>query len=149
MVAADIRVRPRLGGIYDAVGRIGIGHACGFCRMQLRYRTVVFPAVMGEAVVPEDVILHEGNALALDRVGNDHGGPVTGIVRIRQRGSQSVMVVAVQFNDMPAEGAPFRPQILQLQRLFTGVQTLHMVVVDDGHQILQPVVVGKQCRLPH
>ena len=117
--------------------------------MQLRYRTVVLPAVMGKAIVPEDVVLHEGNALALDRVGNDHGGPVTGIVRIRQRGSQGTMVMAVQFNDMPAEGTPFRAQIFQLQRFFTGVQTLHMVVVDDGHQILQPVVVGKQCRLPH
>ncbi len=58
------------------------------------------------------------------------------------------MVVSVQLDDVPAERAPLCAEILQLQRLFAGIEALHMVMVDDSDQIFEPVLVGKQRCLP-
>src|SRR3546814_19479648 len=68
-------------------------------------RVAIFVALR-RAIMPEHLVLHEGNALAFRRVADDHArlpAPARGHVEpIDQR----VMVVPVDLGHMPAERAP-------------------------------------------
>ena len=132
----------------DALRRVGVGNAVGDDPVQLGYRAVILPAVVGEAVVPENIIFHKGYALTLDGVGNDRRGLVAWVAGIGQGGLEGRVVMAVHRHHVPAKGLPLGAEILQNQGIFAGIQTLHVVVVNDGHQVFQPVVVGEQGSFP-
>ena len=55
-------------------------------------------------MMPSDLILHVRNALALDRMG-DHAQRLGAIRRQRERVEQRPGIVAVDIDDVPAEGA--------------------------------------------
>ena len=138
MIPVDVGIRAGDLGMFNAVGGIGILHPGGLVVVHFGDGAVVFPAVVGEAVVPEDVLLHEGHAVALDGVGNDDGG--LAISFGGQGLAQGVMVVAVDLMDIPAEGLPFGGQGAGVQGIIAEVQALHMVVVHNGHQIVKAEV---------
>ena len=58
------------------------------------------------------------------------------------------VVVAVDLADCPTEVAPLVGQRFEVQDLFDAAETLYLVVIDDGHEIVELVVRGKQCGLP-
>lgn len=109
MIVSDIGIGAGLHRVGNAIRRIGVFHTRGLCRVQLRDRAVIFPAVMREAVMPEDVVLHEGNTLSLHGIGNHNGRLVPGVAGIRQCAAECVMVVSVQLDDVPAERAARYP----------------------------------------
>ena len=99
--------------------------------------------------MPEDVALHKRNALALDGICDNNRRLVSGVVRIFQRGAQSVMIVPVKLDNVPAESTPFCTEILKLKRLFTEIETLHMVMIHDSDKVFKSVLISKQGCFPN
>src|SRR3569832_1793911 len=62
------------------------------------------------AAVPGGDVLHVGNALALDSVGDDHAGPVACRTGAAQGREQCADVMAVDLRHGPVERAPFDNQ---------------------------------------
>ena len=106
---------------------------------------IVLPAVVRETVVPEDVVLHEGDAFALDGVGDDDEGTS---VAAGQGLAELVVVVAVDVADVPAEGAPFGGEVAELEGVLGEVEALHLVAVHDGDEVTQSVMRRKEGGLP-
>ncbi len=106
--------------------------------------------VVRRPVVPEHLVLHERDALALDRVREHAARPVRRPpARHRHGPAELLVVVAVDLGHVPAEGPPLVGEGLQGEGLLGGGQRLELVVVDDGDQIGQPVVGREHGRLPH
>ena len=88
-------------------------------------------------VVPEHLVLHEGDALALDRV-RDHARaacPARRQRRPQRRGSASWSWPSTSTH-LPAERAPLVGERLQRQGLVgRSPRRLELVVVDDGDQV--------------
>ena len=67
--------------------------------------------------MPADLIFHERNALALDRVGEDRLG-LAGHRRLRERGLHRVEIVAVrQLHKVKAERAQLRAEVAEAHDL--------------------------------
>ena len=54
--------------------------------------------------MPADLVFHEGHALALDRIGDDHRGPALAFFRGLEGGLERREVVGVGAENVPAEG---------------------------------------------
>ena len=93
-------------------------------------------------------VLHEGHALALDGVGDDHGRLALGALGLLQGGVHLAHVVAVDLDDVPAEGAPFGGHVPQGFDVVDGAVELDAVGVDDGADLVQTVGGRGHGRLP-
>ena len=133
-------------GSRNSVGSVGIHDARGKRLMQCVDGLIVLPTVVRETIVPEDVVMHEGNSPTLDGVGDDDEGACVGAVG--QGLEELVVVVAIDVADIPAEGAPFGGKVTQLQCVLGEVEALHLVTIHDGDQIAQTMMCGKESGLP-
>ena len=98
--------------------------------------------------MPGGLALHEGHALALDRVGEDHGRhALAGHGRI-ERGIQRREIVPVAAQHVPAEGLPFAGQVTQRHDLIGRAVKLDLVPVHDGGEVIQAELHGRSGRLP-
>src|SRR6266542_6085533 len=98
--------------------------------------------------MPEQGVLHKAHALAFHGVGN-HAGWLSWLQRnCREHFSNVVRRVAINLSHCPAESLPLRGEGLQLDDLFHSAQTLDLVVVHDGDEVVQSVVRRKERRLP-
>ena len=88
--------------------------------------------VGGNAVPSGNVVLHEGDAFALDGTRDDHGRPIGGAVGFLKCGKALFDIVAIDFDHMPVEGGPFFRD--GLDRLDIGDQAIELaeVPVEDG-----------------
>ena len=68
VIVADIRALFGLYWVGYAVRSIGVGNALGHRCVKLGYGAVIFPAVVREAIMPQNIVLHERNSPALDGV---------------------------------------------------------------------------------
>jgi len=97
--------------------------------------------------VPCKAILHEGDALALDCMSNQHGRNGRGSGD-RECLFEGFVAMAVDFLNMPTECTPFVSKRLQGQDSIDPAEALNLVVVDDADEVVEPVVRGEQGRLP-
>ncbi len=99
--------------------------------------------------------LHEGDALPLDRVGDDRDrSPVTPR-RLVERTQDVDHVVAVHLDDAPSEGRPLGDQLARDLRWEASVGAvarpavlLQLVVVDDRDQVVEAVAGRRHGGLP-
>ena len=98
--------------------------------------------------MPAHLILHKGNALALDRVPQDALG-YAGRVRRGQSRLNGVQVMAVDLVQIKAESLYLGGQVAQGHDLVVAAVDLQAVVVDDDRQIVQLVVSGGHKCLPN
>src|ERR671931_2934809 len=98
--------------------------------------------------MPQEFILHETDPFAFYRVGNNAGRPSRSKRNACEYTQNLLEVMSVDLLHAPAERLPFGCQWLKLQHLLYGSQTLNLVVVHDGNQIVQGMMSGKQRRLP-
>ena len=66
------------------------------------------------------IVLGEGKTLAFDGFGDDHRRPADNLFRLFQRFENLADVVAVDLQDLPAEGFPFPGNIRDVQDLPVG-----------------------------
>src|SRR5688572_30491616 len=93
--------------------------------------------------VPLGTVLHEGDALALDRVGDDEGGPALRGFRLVERLADLIQRVAVDLDDGPPEALPLGHHRLEVEDLRDEIVELDLVVVEDDGE-----VVERMARLP-
>src|SRR3569623_1610683 len=98
-------------------------------------------------VMPQHLMLHEGYAAPLDRVGDDNGRPIRLRPRM-ERGAQGAMIVAVDALDGPAERSPLVRERLQRKRVLDGREALELVIIDDRTEVGEAMVRRKQRRFP-
>ena len=99
-------------------------------------------------VVPGDVVLHERDRVALVGAGDHRGRPSRG-GRYRLEGVQECrVVVAVDLDDVEAEGGQLVGERLEVVGVGDPGALLQAVAVDHDAQVLQPVVAGCHQRLP-
>src|SRR5262245_20602950 len=97
------------------------------------------------AVVPEIVVLHEVDTLALHGARDHaHGSVATERERVRER----LDVVSVDLSHDPAEALELRPQRLVAHDLVDGAESLQSVGVHDRGQRAELEVRGKRHSLP-
>ena len=113
--------------------------------------------------MPQDIVLHEADAVSFDRVGNDNHrfmgarsrDALPGrIVFFRARRPAEgffklSVVIPVYFNYTLDRVFSTLREIFQLQCVFTEIQRLHVVVVHHCHKVVQAEMIGEQRRLPH
>ncbi len=93
-------------------------------------------------------MLHERNALPLDRVGDEHLGCVTAVAEAREHLPERSVVVAVAGRDIPSERAQLRLEVAQRQDLVGRLVGLERVAVDDDPEAAEAVVGRCLERLP-
>ena len=159
MIISNIRVRSGQGRIRDSLRCVDILRALRPDFVQFIDCAVIFPSVMRKAIMPENVVLHKRNAFSLYRIGDHHRRPAVSsagsvliaifLLAVFQSPAKGFMAVPVYLFHIPAEGLPFCPEILQLQCVFAEIQRLHMVMVHDGSEVIQPEMIGKESRFPY
>ena len=95
------------------------------------------------------LVLDRLHALALDRLGHDHGRRARRLEGLGVRGVDRLHVVAVDLDRMPAEGLRplrVRVEIPAVHRLAALAEPVH---VDDRDQVVELLVPGMLERLPH
>ncbi len=121
--------------------------------MKFCYCTIILPTIVRKAIVPQNIILHERNAITLDSVGNDYGWLVVLVIHINIHFLESFLkfgvIVTINFNHIPTKRAPLVTKVLYLQGVLLKIQALHVIVINNGTEILQTEVVGKQSCLPY
>ena len=83
--------------------------------------------IVGRLAVPAGVVFHEAHTFALDGLGEDHGGLTLGLLGFLVSGFDLVKVVAVDLDDVPAEGLELLVQRLgghDVLRLAVDLQTV-------------------------
>src|SRR5262245_24976417 len=116
-------------------------------RLQFAQRSLIFLSLRG-AIMPEQFVLHEANALSFDRV-RDHARRATCLERnSRECSFYLVKVVAVNLSRGPAERTPFRGERFQVHNFLDGTEALDLVVVDNSDQIVQFMLGSEQYWLP-
>src|ERR1700733_13844021 len=81
-------------------------------------------------------------------MGNDCRGP-TGLQWKRTEGLGELLhVVAVHFFYRPAKGAELVGEWIEIQDILYRTETLDLVLVPDGHQVVELVLRRKKNRLP-
>src|SRR6188472_4808293 len=93
-------------------------------------------------------MLHEGDAAALDRIGDDDlrlpGMRFAGA----QRRREGIEVVAVAALDMPAEAFELGWQVAEIAGLADAIVRLQLVVIDDRRDLAHTSIGGRDQRLP-
>src|SRR5450432_94226 len=74
--------------------------------VELLHGKLIFVLVGGHAVELR-IVLHEGDAFPLDGVGHNAGRLALGGLGFLKRGLDGGEIVAVDFDGVPSEGAPF------------------------------------------
>ena len=98
--------------------------------------------------MPGGLTLHEGHALALDRVGEDHSRyALAGHSRI-ERGIERREIVPVAAQHVPAEGFPLAGQVTQRHDFVGRAVELDFVPVHNGGEVIEPELHGRGGRLP-
>src|SRR5215472_7159059 len=85
----------------------------------------------GSAIVPEEFVLHIADALALNRVRDDAARPAGFEWHLRDGLLHSAHIVAIEFANGPAEGAPFVGKGIQVDYFSDCAEALNLVVVDE------------------
>ena len=93
--------------------------------------------------------LHEGYALPLDGVGDDHAGRTPMRLRIAHGVIEGAHVMTVAALRIPAEALPFFLKISQGHHLVAGAVELYAVAVHDGNQVVCAEFGGGHGRFPH
>src|SRR5437667_6063613 len=99
-------------------------------------------------VMPVELVLHETDALALDRVRYQHGR----FPCLERHAVQCIVdlpvVMAVDLAHAPAEGTPFVGKGLKVQHFLDGSKALDLVVINQGNQVVEPMMWRKEHGLP-
>src|SRR5690606_40424498 len=98
--------------------------------------------------MPVHHALHEGDALALDGVRDDEGGPALGGVRLFHGAEAGSAVVPVDGDDVPVEGLELFAKRLDVHHVLYESVDLGLVVVQDGDQVVEPVLGRAHQRFP-
>ena len=93
-------------------------------------------------------MLHERDALALDRPRDERLRRVVPVTKARERRPQRRVVVTVDRLDVPAERAELPLEIAERDDLLRRLVRLHLVAVDDDPQPAEALVRGRLQRLP-
>ena len=91
---------------------------------------------------------HEGDALPLHGVGDDHLGQVLHIVQCAERFLERSDVVAIAADDVPPERAELRLDVPEIADVAHPGVGLNLVVIDDGDDLAQASIRGRRQRLP-
>lgn len=133
--------------ILDTVRRIRILYAFRLLLMQLCYRHIIFPTIMWKTIMPEDIVLHERNAITFDRICNDYCWFMSIFLAVLICFSESIfklfMIISIYLNRIPPKSTPLIPKVLYFKRILLEIQTLHMVVVNNCHKVIQTEMVRK------
>ena len=99
--------------------------------------------------MPADLVLHEGDTLALHRLGDDAGRAPLGRPRLGEGSAELVEVIAVgDLDDMEPERAELVGDGHRGVDLLDGPVDLQAVVVDDDAEVVEVMVAGEHGRLP-
>ena len=149
VIDSYIRARFRTSGFCNAVRRVRIFHAAGLNRIQFGNGTIILPTVMRKAVVPKNIVFHERNTLSFYGICNHRRRFVRRIMRISECGLKCIMIMSVELDNIPPKRAPLCSEILKFQCFFASIKALHVIMINDCGQVLESVMVGKQCSLPY
>ena len=105
--------------------------------------------VVGRLAMPAGVVLHEAHALALDGLGQNHSGLALGGGSFLEGLDDLVIVVAVDLDDVPAEGLALLVQRLGGHDVGGAAVDLQAVHVDDGAQVVQLILGSGHESLPN
>ncbi len=107
------------------------------------------------AGMPVVVALHVGDALALDRVGDDRDRPAVAAAGLVEHAQDVGDVVAVDLEHPPAEGGPLGDELAGSLGRRPAVRSvagpavlLELVVVDDRDEVVEAVAGRRHGRLP-
>ena len=96
-----------------------------------------------------ELVLDRLDALALLGAGQDHGGLAGGGHGLGEGGVDGVDVVAVELDDVPAEGGELGLVGLHVPPVAGGPALAEAVHVDDGDEVVELLVGRGRGRLPH
>ena len=85
------------------------------------------------------IVLHEGDSLAFDGVGDEAGGLAFGGRGFLEGFADSDGIVTVELNGVPAEGAPFIGDGRDIHNVLDEAIELNAVVIDDGDDVIELV----------
>src|SRR5438128_2703666 len=105
--------------------------------------------LLRRAVMPQHRAFHETDAFSFDRVRDDTPWPVRRCGGSAERFRELLMIMAVDFNNVPPEGAPFVGKRLEPQCLVDRCETLHLVVINDRDKIREAMVSGEDHGFPN
>src|SRR5262245_9033618 len=103
----------------------------------------------GRLAMPLRVVLHEGDALALDGVGDDCRGHSPRGLGLIEGLADLIHPVAVDLEDRPAIGLPLAGERLEVEDPRHEAVELDLVVVDDDGEIVEGVVRAAELRGGH
>ena len=106
------------------------------------------PAVRASVERERRRVLHERDALPLDRVGDERLGPLVARTEAREGAAQRRVVVPVAGLDLPPERAQLRLEVAEREDLLRRLVRLQLVAVDDDPEPAEAVVGGSLERLP-
>src|SRR5438552_3255640 len=93
-------------------------------------------------------MLHEADAPPLDRVRQNQRR----LSECKGRAVQSMedlpVIVTINFAHGPTEGAPLVRKGLEVEHLRDRAEALDLVVIDQAHEVIEPVMRRKQDRFP-
>src|SRR5204863_9380555 len=102
------------------------------------------PALRAAAVCERRRMLHERDALALERPRDQGlGAAVSGGRERRERLTELHVVMAVARANVPSEGTELRLEVAQRDDLLRPLVRLQLVAVDDDPQPVQPLRRGR------
>ena len=93
--------------------------------------------------MPCGLVLHEGDAFAFDRMGNQRGRLTFGGRCFRKCGAQGIKVMAVHIDDVPAECLKLLIQRFRTDDILCGAVDLKSVDIDDCAEVVALVM---RCR---
>src|SRR3954454_4711496 len=109
----------------------------------------------GDPGVPQRVGLHEGDALALGRPGDDHDGSAGDAPCPLEGAEDRREIMAVGLVDGPAGRSPMAGKRLELPwrlpagRIGSGpAGLLELVEIDDRDEVVEAIAAGNECRFP-
>src|SRR5215472_5296175 len=103
----------------------------------------------GSAIVPKELVLHVADALALNRVRDDAAWAAGFEWHLRDGLLHSAHIVAIEFANGPAKGAPFVGKGIQVDYFSDCAEALNLVVVDEDDEIVELVMRREEGRFPH
>src|SRR5512139_4071508 len=84
---------------------------------------------IGRLVMPFESVLHEGDPLPLDRVGDDR---LWALLRQAKDLLDLAQIVTIHLVGLPAEASPPLSHVALIDHLVRPAETLELVVVHDG-----------------
>ncbi|MBA7711010.1 hypothetical protein ES703_119960 [subsurface metagenome] len=102
----------------------------------------------GRHPVPAGLVFHEGHALALDCIGDNHRGLILDPPGLGKGSQDPAEGMAVNLNNMPVESPVFIRQGLDAHNILHPAVNLKPVAVYNTAQIVQPIMSGGHHRLP-